>query len=239
MTTPTPRFAHGRSAPDAICLAHTQRAIAAFDRSTATHSQMVAWAEYAHWLDDVSTVMLSGLTNLSRPPKFGRAFTVFALDQSIDIYREESPLTMWSDVPHVRGFAMGDIDTIHDERDLILGTISRHPPLEDTLSAAPGVSAGQVTPASLTLAQHSTTHATRARARMLALSVPVGDDLHVDFSGVHAASPAFVDELLGALTPRFAALTIDCPHPSIATLIGRVIKRRDAAAQFVLHSPSG
>ena len=87
----------------------------------------------------------------------------------------------------------------------------------------------------LTLSSYGVTFATRERALTIVGGLPDANEVAVDFTSTKAASPGFVDGLLGALAARATRVTVSCPDPALASLVGRIIARRNDATEFVLH----
>lgn len=87
----------------------------------------------------------------------------------------------------------------------------------------------------LKLAQEGVVFATRPRAQSIVeqLRPESAVDLFVvDLHGVEAASPAFLDELLGQLSERYRKVDISGASPYLVPLLDRVIARRGLESRF-------
>ena len=85
------------------------------------------------------------------------------------------------------------------------------------------------------LSDHGATFATRQRMDDLAVLLGRGEHITIDFAGVKAASPAFIDELAGLVANAFGEVTIIGAENDIAALIERVIGRRELGLSFRLE----
>ncbi len=85
------------------------------------------------------------------------------------------------------------------------------------------------------LAEHGPAFATRPRARSIVRALPprygVGP-FALDFTGVQAASPSFVDELFAELAGKYGEVTISGVRPDMHPLIDRLIARRGLESRF-------
>lgn len=88
------------------------------------------------------------------------------------------------------------------------------------------------------LSRHGVTFATRERAAALVAELPVDRDLTLDFDGVKAVSPSFVDGLIGALAPRASRVAISGLAPEFEQLVVRVVERRGVTSQFRFMAPA-
>ncbi len=86
----------------------------------------------------------------------------------------------------------------------------------------------------LKLSNHGRTFATRQRAQDVVAKLQSGDRITIDFAGVKAASPSFVDELFGLVSETFSQAEIAGASDDIGDLIERVISRRKLGRRFKL-----
>lgn len=86
----------------------------------------------------------------------------------------------------------------------------------------------------LKLSSFGPTFATRQRAEEIARGLQPGDRITIDFGGVKAASPSFVDELFGLTSEVFSYADIVGTPDEIGELLERVIRRRDLGHRFKL-----
>ena len=82
------------------------------------------------------------------------------------------------------------------------------------------------------LAAHGVTFATRQRAAVLVADMPVADEITLDFDGVKAASPSFVDGLIGALSEQAVRVEITGLAPELESLVMRIVERRGLSSRF-------
>ena len=82
------------------------------------------------------------------------------------------------------------------------------------------------------ISKHGTSFATRQRARELVGELRGGSSVELDFSGVAAASPSFIDELIGQALQEFETVTVECLSDSLTDLFERLIDRRPARARI-------
>lgn len=86
----------------------------------------------------------------------------------------------------------------------------------------------------LRLAKHGVTFATRERASAIVDDIAPTKELEVNFEGVKAASPSFLDELFGGLSEKAESIRIGCVAPELVALVERVIERRELTSRFRL-----
>lgn len=96
-------------------------------------------------------------------------------------------------------------------------------------TAAPESGAGTL----FRLAERGATFATRERAEALASGIPEGD-VTIDFSGVKAASPSFLDGLIGVLSERTASTALTGLTVEMEQLAGLIVARRGVGGRFRL-----
>ena len=87
------------------------------------------------------------------------------------------------------------------------------------------------------LADGGRAFATRERARAIVEPLAVGhppQPLLLDLDGVQAASPSFVDELMGQLAARYETVDVTGAIPGISELIERVTARRKLQSRIRL-----
>ena len=83
------------------------------------------------------------------------------------------------------------------------------------------------------MAEFGVSFATRERAREIAGLIGSGRDVTIDFTDVGAASPSFVDELVGALAECFSGVVEFCSlSPALSALIDRQIAKREVGDRF-------
>ncbi len=88
------------------------------------------------------------------------------------------------------------------------------------------------------LSQHGVTFATRERATALVAKQAVDEELTLDFRGVKAVSPSFVDGLIGALALRASRVAITGLAPEFEQLVVQVVERRNVTSQFRFMTPA-
>ena len=88
------------------------------------------------------------------------------------------------------------------------------------------------------LSRQGVTFATRERATALVAKQPVDEELTLDFHGVKAVSPSFVDGLIGALALRTSHVAITGLAPEFEQLVVRVVERRGVTSQFRFMTPA-
>lgn len=86
----------------------------------------------------------------------------------------------------------------------------------------------------LRLSAHGVTFATRERASAIVDSIAPTTELEVNFEGVKAASPSFLDELFGGLSEKTERIQICGVAPELIALVERVIERRELTNRFRL-----
>jgi hypothetical protein len=86
----------------------------------------------------------------------------------------------------------------------------------------------------LRLSEHGVTFATRERAAAIVESLAPTTELEVNFDGVKAASPSFLDSLFGSLSEKAERVRIASVAPELAALVERVIERRKLKSRFRL-----
>lgn len=89
------------------------------------------------------------------------------------------------------------------------------------------------------LSQYGVTFATRERSWTLVERLSADRELTLDFAGVKAVSPSFVDGLIGALAPRTSRVTICGLAPEFEQLVERVVERRGVSSQFRFMAVAG
>ena len=82
--------------------------------------------------------------------------------------------------------------------------------------------------------EYGLTFGTRQRAAAIAPSIPHGPDAEIDFKGVLAATPGFLDALIGELSRRETAFRITGLAPMLKHYADRIIVRRGLESQFSL-----
>ncbi len=78
----------------------------------------------------------------------------------------------------------------------------------------------------LKLSERGKTFATRERAAAMVDDIGAGRRAEVDFSGVRAASPSFIDALLSGLADQFERIDVVCLPEALEPLVDRVVSRR-------------
>jgi hypothetical protein len=85
------------------------------------------------------------------------------------------------------------------------------------------------------MADFGISFATRPRAVEIAQSLGRGRDLTINWEGVSAASPSFVDEFLGALAARFdGRVAFEGLEPQLQSIFERQIAKREIGDRFLL-----
>ena len=83
------------------------------------------------------------------------------------------------------------------------------------------------------LSDHGVTFATYQRAAALAADMP-DEPFTLDFTGVKAATPSFLNGLFGALSERGATVTLTGLMPQLDDLAVRIIERRGEGDRFTV-----
>ena len=82
------------------------------------------------------------------------------------------------------------------------------------------------------MSEHGLTFATRPRADRIAGGIPPTSRITLDFDGVLAATPAFLDGLIGALSERDAEVAMTGLAPQLEQYAARIVERRGLGSRF-------
>ena len=82
------------------------------------------------------------------------------------------------------------------------------------------------------LSNYGVTFATRQRARDVLRDLKRMETAEIDFRGVRAASPSFIDELLGGIAERSDKAILANVPEDVEPLVQKIVERRRLKTRF-------